>query len=76
MGVVYRGKDGKMNWFKALNDALAYMEDHMTDHIDYDHLARLALCSKFQFLRTFSLMSWHPHTRDFSRELGCFFFYI
>lgn len=46
-----------MNWFKALNDALSYVEDNILCDIDYDEMARLALCSKYHFLRTFATLT-------------------
>lgn len=46
-----------MNSFKALNDAMKYIEKNLEGHINYEEMARIALCSKFHFNRMFSLMT-------------------
>jgi len=46
-----------MNWFKALNNALSYVEDNILATIDYDEMASIALCSKYHFLRTFTALT-------------------
>jgi len=56
-----------MNWFKALNDALDYMEAHMTSVIDYDQLAQIAMCNRFQFMRTFALIT-NMNLSDYIRQ--------
>lgn len=49
-----------MNWFKALNEALEYVEDHILEDIDTEEVAKIALCSKFHFLRTFGMLTGMP----------------
>ena len=49
-----------MNWFKALNEALTYVEDHILEDIDTEEVARIAMCSKFHFLRTFGMLTGMP----------------
>lgn len=46
-----------MNWFKALNDSLSYVEDNILRDIDYDEMAKIALSSKYHFLRTFKALT-------------------
>ncbi|MCH4889631.1 AraC family transcriptional regulator [Acidaminobacter sp. JC074] len=46
-----------MNWFKALNDSLSYVEENILKDIDYDQVAKIALCSKYHFLRTFKALT-------------------
>lgn len=46
-----------MNWFKSLNDALEYIEEHIREDIDYDEIARIACCSRYHFLRTFGMIT-------------------
>lgn len=46
-----------MNWFKAFNDALKYIEDHIMEEISTDEVAKIAFCSKFHFLKTFTMLT-------------------
>lgn len=46
-----------MNWFKAMNDALHYIEDHIEDDLRSEDIAAIALCSKHHFLRTFTMLT-------------------
>ncbi len=32
-----------MEWMDRLNESMKYMEEHLTDEIDYEQLARLQL---------------------------------
>ena len=36
---------------------LPYMEDHLTEEIDYEALARLAHCSSYHYQRMFAYMA-------------------
>lgn len=49
-----------MEWIDRLNDAIDYIEEHLTDGIDYDRLGRIALCSSYHFQRMFSYMAGIP----------------
>ncbi|MCZ8522476.1 MULTISPECIES: AraC family transcriptional regulator [Paenibacillus] len=40
-----------------MNRALAYIEEHLTDEIDMQEVARIALCSAYHFQRMFSFLS-------------------
>lgn len=46
-----------MEWIERLNSAITYIEDHLDDEIDYDQLAKIALCSTFHFRRMFGYMT-------------------
>lgn len=46
-----------MDSLSRMNDALAYMEDHLTDEIDYSQLAKIAFCSEYHFKRIFSFLA-------------------
>ena len=46
-----------MDWIQHLNNAIAYMEEHMTGEIDYIQLAKTACCSPFHFQRMFSYIA-------------------
>lgn len=49
-----------MEWIDRLNDAIRYIEDHLTDSIDADQLGRTACCSAYHFQRMFSYMAGIP----------------
>ena len=59
-----------MEWVNSLNRTITYMEDHLTEEIDYEALARLACCSSYHYQRMFAYMagvvSWgvHPAAAD------------
>lgn len=46
-----------MNWFNAMNEALHYIEDHILEDLTPDEIAKIALCSKFHFMKTFVLLT-------------------
>ncbi|WP_195574468.1 AraC family transcriptional regulator [Paenibacillus sp. 1001270B_150601_E10] len=46
-----------MDMLRDLNQALAYIEDHLDQDIDYDKLAQLAGTSDYHFRRLFSYLS-------------------
>ena len=41
-------------WIQRMNDAIAYIEDHLEGDIDYSEAAKLACCSAYHFQRFFS----------------------
>ena len=49
-----------MEWIERLNDAINYIEEHLTDEIDYEQLGRIACCSSYHFQRMFAYMSGVP----------------
>ncbi len=46
-----------MEWVDRLNQSMQYIEDHLTDEIDYETLGRIALCSSYHFQRMFAYMA-------------------
>ncbi len=48
-----------MDWVDRLNNAVNYIEDHLTDmdELDYDKLAKIACCSSYHFQRMFAYMA-------------------
>lgn len=46
-----------MEWIEKLNEAISYMEEHLTDEIDYEQLGRIACCSSYHFQRMFTYMA-------------------
>ena len=49
-----------MEWIERLNDAIRYIEEHLTDEIDYEQLGRIAYCSSYHFQRMFTYMAGIP----------------
>lgn len=49
-----------MEWIERLNSAVNYMEEHLTEAIDYGDIAKIACCSTYHFQRMFSYMADIP----------------
>lgn len=49
-----------MEWIERLNDAIGYIEEHLTEEIDYGQLGQIACCSSYHFQRMFSYMAGIP----------------
>ncbi len=49
-----------MEWIERLNDAISYIEKHLTDEIDYEQLGQIACCSSYHFQRMFTYMAGIP----------------
>lgn len=49
-----------MNPLKHLNDALAYVEERLTEDIDWKAAARVACCSEYHFKRMFAFLAGMP----------------
>lgn len=46
-----------MEWVERLNQSVNYIEEHLTDEIDYEQLGRIACCSAYHYQRMFTYMS-------------------
>lgn len=46
-----------MDWVKAINNAIAYMENHLTDDIMLADISKSVNISAFHFQRAFSLLT-------------------
>ncbi|EJR68519.1 hypothetical protein IIO_00047 [Bacillus cereus VD115] len=46
-----------MDSLKNINAAMCYIEDNLTNEIDFKEVARLALCSEYHFKRMFSFLA-------------------
>ncbi|HYF81776.1 MAG TPA: AraC family transcriptional regulator [Clostridia bacterium] len=46
-----------MDLLKKMNESLNYIEENLTDDIDYKEVARLAFCSEYHFKRMFSFLA-------------------
>ena len=49
-----------MEWIERLNSAINYIEEHISDNIDMDKVAKLACCSTYHFQRMFAYMADVP----------------
>lgn len=49
-----------MEWIERLNEAIGYIEEHLTDEIDMEQLGRIACCSSYHFQRMFTYMAGIP----------------
>ena len=49
-----------MTWISRLNEAMQYIEMHISERIEPDQLARIACCSEYHFQRMFSYMADVP----------------
>ncbi len=46
-----------MEWVERLNESIKYIEEHLTDEIDYGQLGRIACCSAYHYQRMFTYMA-------------------
>ena len=49
-----------MEWIDRLNEAMDYIEEHLTDKMDYDRISQIACCSSYHFQRMFTYMAGMP----------------
>lgn len=49
-----------MEWMDRLNQAVQYLEEHLTEEIHYEEAARIACCSTYHFQRMFAYMAGIP----------------
>lgn len=49
-----------MEWIERLNKAINYIEEHITEEIDYEQIAKVACCSTYHFQRMFAYMANVP----------------
>ena len=49
-----------MEWIERLNKAIIFMEEHITEEIDYEQVARVSGCSSYHFQRMFTYLSNVP----------------
>ncbi|MBQ7981851.1 MAG: AraC family transcriptional regulator [Oscillospiraceae bacterium] len=45
-----------MDWLTGIQNAINYIEEHLTEEIDYEVLAKEAACSNFYFQRIFGIL--------------------
>lgn len=49
-----------MDWMTRLNKTINYIEEHLSENIDYEQLAQIACCSSFHYQRMFAYMAGVP----------------
>lgn len=49
-----------MEWIERLNDVIKYIEQHLTDEIEYEQLSKITCCSTYHFQRIFSYVAGIP----------------
>lgn len=50
-----------MEWIERLNDAIGYIEEHLTDEIDYEQLGQIACCSSYHFRECLPIWQGFPY---------------
>ena len=45
-----------MDWLTGIQNAINYIEEHLTEEIDYEEVAKKAACSNFYFQRIFGIL--------------------
>lgn len=45
-----------MDWLKAIQNAIDYIENHLTEELDYDEIARNGFSSSYHFQRVFGIL--------------------
>ena len=45
-----------MDWLTGIQNAINYIEEHLTEEINYDEVAKKAACSSFYFQRIFGIL--------------------
>lgn len=49
-----------MEWIDRLNEAIDYIEAHLTEEVNYEQLGKIACCSSYHFQRMFAYMAGVP----------------
>lgn len=49
-----------MEWIQRLNNTISYIEENLTEQIDYAQLGQIACCSAYHFQRMFAYMAGVP----------------
>ena len=45
-----------MDWITGIQNAINYIEDHITEELDYEQIAKESFSSSFHFQRVFSIL--------------------
>ncbi len=58
--MVYYHYTERMDWLTGIQNAINYVEEHLTEEIDYEEVAKEAACSGFYFQRIFGILCGLP----------------
>ncbi len=50
----------EMEWVIGIQKAIDYIEDHITEELDYEEIAKAAFSSSYHFQRVFSILCGYP----------------
>jgi AraC family transcriptional regulator len=56
-GIITMNRRGRMNYLECMNQAMNYIEQHLTEEIDFERLARFVGSSNVNFQRLFSFIT-------------------
>ena len=59
-----------MDSLSSMNKALAYVEEHLTEDIDYSEVSKIACCSEYHFKRMFSFLSELVYQSIFEEKIN------
>lgn len=45
-----------MDWITGIQNAIDYVEDHLTEELDYEEIAKASCSSRFHFQRIFGIL--------------------
>lgn len=57
-----------MEWIERLNHAVNFIEEHITEELDYEQISRVACCSAYHFQRMFGYMAGVPFSEYVRRR--------
>ena len=63
-----------MDSLRSMNNALEYIEEHLTEEIDYIEVSNIAYCSEYHFKRMFSFLAGISLSEIYSEkktDVGC-----
>ena len=49
-----------MEWIERFNNVINYIEENLTQQIEYEEIAKIACCSSYHFQRMFAYMVGIP----------------
>ena len=49
-----------MEWIEGFNSAINYIEENITQPINYEQIGKIACCSSYHFQRMFTYMAGMP----------------
>ncbi|GLG88803.1 hypothetical protein Selli2_02290 [Sellimonas catena] len=59
-----------MEWIERFNNVINYIEENITQQIDYGEIAKIACCSSYHFQRMFTYMAGIPLSEYIRKRKG------